>query len=155
TSPQSESPRERRQCRATPGHESSGTNGPTCVRRYVKPSGVSIPLLTRPHGEGGARTETWLVSDHPGRCRGHPPSRGGDYPSNSFGVAPGWPQLRVLRATFSISAMKRIGRPPKPPDERRSETFLIRLTKDEARTLKQASRQLGISAGEILRQGGL
>jgi len=32
---------------------------------------------------------------------------------------------------------------------------LIRLTKDEARTLKQASRQLGISAGEILRQGGL
>jgi len=51
--------------------------------------------------------------------------------------------------------MKRIGRPPKPPDERRSETFLIRLTKDEARTLKQASRQLGISAGEILRQGGL
>jgi hypothetical protein len=51
--------------------------------------------------------------------------------------------------------MKKIGRPPKSPNERRSETFLIRLTKDEARTLKQASRQLGISAGEILRQGGL
>jgi hypothetical protein len=51
--------------------------------------------------------------------------------------------------------MKKIGRPPKSPDERRSETFLIRLTKDEARTLKQASRQLGFSAGEILRQGGL
>jgi len=51
--------------------------------------------------------------------------------------------------------MKKIGRPPKSPDERRSETFLIRLTKDEARTLKQASHQLGISAGEILRQGGL
>jgi len=51
--------------------------------------------------------------------------------------------------------MKRIGRPPKPPDERKSETFLIRLTKDEARTLKLASRQLGVSAGEILRQGGL
>jgi len=51
--------------------------------------------------------------------------------------------------------MKKIGRPPKSPNERRSETFLIRLTKDEVRTLKRASRQLGISAGEILRQGGL
>jgi len=51
--------------------------------------------------------------------------------------------------------MKKIGRPPKSPNERRSVTFLIRLTKDEARTLKQASRQLSISAGEILRQGGL
>jgi hypothetical protein len=46
-----------------------------------------------------------------------------------------------------------MGRPPKPEDERRSKTFLLRLTPAEMEELESASQRRGESVAEIFRKG--
>lgn len=48
-----------------------------------------------------------------------------------------------------------MGRPPKPEDQRRSSSYLLRLTRGELARLEGASRQLGETVAEILRNGAL
>ena len=52
-------------------------------------------------------------------------------------------------------AHKRMGRPPKPRSEVRSELVMVRVTKQELRDLKRLSRETGESIPELLRMGGL
>src|SRR5262249_59069715 len=70
------------------------TDAPDQMQMYMLGSFQFIPLLVRRGGCGikkilakptlaaadgvVAQTDTWLVSDHPARCRGHHSSRGGD-----------------------------------------------------------------------------
>src|SRR5262249_18131403 len=70
------------------------SDAPDQMQMYMSGSFQFIPLLVRRGGCGikkisakptiaaadgvVAQTDTWLVSDHPGRCRGHHSSRGGD-----------------------------------------------------------------------------
>jgi hypothetical protein len=46
-----------------------------------------------------------------------------------------------------------MGRPPKPKNLRRSARFFLRLTPDEMKNLKEASRRLGESVAAIFRKG--
>ena len=46
-----------------------------------------------------------------------------------------------------------MGRPPKPEDQRRSRSFLLRLTPTEMAALEAASRRLGVTVADIFRNG--
>jgi hypothetical protein len=46
-----------------------------------------------------------------------------------------------------------MGRPPKPEDQRRSKSFLLRLTPAELAAFEAASRRLGESVADLLRKG--
>jgi hypothetical protein len=46
-----------------------------------------------------------------------------------------------------------MGRPRKPEDQRRSRSFLLRLTPGEMATFEAASRRLGETVADIFRKG--
>ena len=50
---------------------------------------------------------------------------------------------------------KRMGRPPKPRSEVRSELVMVRVTKQELRDFRRLSRETGESVPDLLRIGGL
>lgn len=53
---------------------------------------------------------------------------------------------------------KRMGRPPKPANERLSETLRPRITKEEHRKVRAAAKHAGLSISEYIRKkllGGL
>jgi hypothetical protein len=61
-----------------------------------------------------------------------------------------------MSLTIPVSAYTHtlgMGRPPKPEDQRRSSSYLLRLTRGELTRLEQASRQIGDTVAEILRNG--
>ncbi len=50
---------------------------------------------------------------------------------------------------------KKMGRPPLPPEKRRSKIVMLRLTDEEAKFLKSAAEKTGLTLSEVLRRGGL
>jgi hypothetical protein len=47
---------------------------------------------------------------------------------------------------------KRMGRPPKPKAERRTETVQLRMSRAELKELEEKAKAAGISVSEFLRQ---
>jgi len=60
-----------------------------CIPLLVRRGGCGIKKISAkptlaPQTGWSLTPKCWLVSDHPGRCRGHPSSPGGEYPSPQF-----------------------------------------------------------------------
>ena len=49
----------------------------------------------------------------------------------------------------------RLGRPPVPPDERRTVRVPVRLTEDEARDLRAYAEREGVTVAEAVREAAL
>lgn len=49
----------------------------------------------------------------------------------------------------------RLGRPPVPPDERRTVRIPVRLTKREARDLRAYAERYGVTLAEAVREAAL
>jgi len=61
------------------------------------------------------------------------------------------PGLTTSLSVYTTSIC--MGRPPKPPGQRRSKLFPLRLLPSEIAELEQASRSRGESIADILRKG--
>ena len=54
-----------------------------------------------------------------------------------------------------MTTTKRIGRPPKKPENLRTTGILVKMTPTEHAAIMQLARQTGRRAGEIMRTGAL